>query len=56
MSDHRKPIPFHASTKPRQAIKPSKIRDVEFGLHDATDNAAHRYHQRRQPRHDPGRQ
>jgi hypothetical protein len=30
MSDHRKPIPFRGSTKPRRAIKPSKIRAVKF--------------------------
>jgi hypothetical protein len=30
MSDHRKPIPFRGSTKPRRTIKPSKIRDVNF--------------------------
>ena len=27
------------STKPRGRIKPSRIRDAEFGLHDATNNA-----------------
>jgi len=27
--------PLPGSTKPQQATKPSKIRDVEFGLHDA---------------------
>jgi hypothetical protein len=36
----QQPIPFHGSTKRRNAIKSSKIRDAEFGLHDATDNPA----------------
>jgi hypothetical protein len=36
----QQPIPFRGSTKPHCAVKPSKIRDAEFGLHDATDNPA----------------
>ena len=38
------PIPIGGSTKPRHTTKPSRIRDAEFGLHDARHPADHHNH------------
>jgi hypothetical protein len=37
------PIPIHGSVEPRQAPKPSKIRDAEFPLHDPADRRRQLY-------------